>query len=146
MAQGSSVTTSVTADRRHVPRTAAGIAEGQNLGVGGGVLAELPFVVAGGDDPAVDQGQGPEGTSPWAAGRTGLGQGQSHGIGVLHRRHGRAGGGQAAAPAPRRALSAEEVGFEPTVSFPTHDFQSCRFGRSRTPPELPTSSSREAIV
>ena len=29
---------------------------------------------------------------------------------------------------------AERVGFEPTVSFPTHDFQSCRFGRSRTPP------------
>src|ERR1700738_4948509 len=27
---------------------------------------------------------------------------------------------------------AERVGFEPTVSFPTHDFQSCRFGRSRT--------------
>jgi hypothetical protein len=30
---------------------------------------------------------------------------------------------------------AEAVGFEPTVSFPTHDFQSCRFGRSRTPPD-----------
>ncbi len=29
---------------------------------------------------------------------------------------------------------AEEVGFEPTVSFPTHAFQACRFGRSRTPP------------
>jgi hypothetical protein len=35
-------------------------------------------------------------------------------------------------PSPR----AEEVGFEPTVGCPTHDFQSCRFGRSRTPPEL----------
>jgi site-specific DNA recombinase len=31
---------------------------------------------------------------------------------------------------------AERVGFEPTVGFPTHDFQSCRFGRSRTPPGL----------
>ena len=29
---------------------------------------------------------------------------------------------------------AERVGFEPTVGCPTHDFQSCRFGRSRTPP------------
>src|SRR5277367_5152045 len=29
---------------------------------------------------------------------------------------------------------AEEVGFEPTVPCRTHDFQSCRFGRSRTPP------------
>jgi hypothetical protein len=30
---------------------------------------------------------------------------------------------------------AEEVGFEPTEGFPSHDFQSCRFGRSRTPPQ-----------
>ena len=37
------------------------------------------------------------------------------------------------ADAPGGSL-AEAVGFEPTVSFPTHDFQSCRFGRSRTPP------------
>ena len=58
------------------------------------------------------------------------------------------------APRPRRsrfpekgntpALScpnlAERVGFEPTVSFPTHDFQSCRFGRSRTPPALRQAS------
>ena len=29
---------------------------------------------------------------------------------------------------------AERVGFEPTVTCATHDFQSCRFGRSRTPP------------
>ena len=29
---------------------------------------------------------------------------------------------------------AEGEGFEPTVSFPTHAFQACRFGRSRTPP------------
>jgi site-specific DNA recombinase len=36
---------------------------------------------------------------------------------------------------------AERVGFEPTVSFPTHDFQSCRFGRSRTPP-----ASRQASL
>ena len=32
------------------------------------------------------------------------------------------------------AFLAEGVGFEPTVSFPTHAFQACRFGRSRTPP------------
>src|SRR5680860_844733 len=30
---------------------------------------------------------------------------------------------------------AEGVGFEPTVSCPTHAFQACRFGRSRIPPE-----------
>jgi hypothetical protein len=39
---------------------------------------------------------------------------------------------------------AEEVGFEPTVGCPTHDFQSCRFGRSRTPPRMqPGQASRE---
>ena len=33
-----------------------------------------------------------------------------------------------------RIRVAEGVGFEPTVSCPTHAFQACRFGRSRTPP------------
>ena len=33
-----------------------------------------------------------------------------------------------------RDSSAEEVGFEPTDPCRSHDFQSCRFGRSRTPP------------
>lgn|GEM_PF-36073 len=32
---------------------------------------------------------------------------------------------------------AERVGFEPTVSCPTHAFQACRFGRSRIPPYDP---------
>ena len=35
----------------------------------------------------------------------------------------------------RKYPVAEEVGFEPTEGFPSHDFQSCRFGRSRTPPQ-----------
>jgi site-specific DNA recombinase len=35
-------------------------------------------------------------------------------------------------------ILAEEVGFEPTVGCPTHAFQACRFGRSRTPPESRT--------
>ncbi len=33
---------------------------------------------------------------------------------------------------------AEAVGFEPTVGCPTHAFQACRFGRSRTPPSTST--------
>src|SRR6478609_12010809 len=37
-------------------------------------------------------------------------------------------------PISREITLAERVGFEPTVSFPTHAFQACRFGRSRTPP------------
>ena len=31
---------------------------------------------------------------------------------------------------------AEGVGFEPTDGCPSHAFQACRFGRSRTPPGL----------
>ena len=34
-----------------------------------------------------------------------------------------------------RDFAAEEVGFEPTDPCRSHDFQSCRFGRSRTPPK-----------
>ena len=34
---------------------------------------------------------------------------------------------------------AEGVGFEPTVSCPTHAFQACRFGRSRIPPYEPAA-------
>ncbi len=45
---------------------------------------------------------------------------------------------------------AETVGFEPTVSFPTHAFQACRFGRSRTSPggddSLPVSSRRQVAA
>ena len=37
---------------------------------------------------------------------------------------------------------AEGVGFEPTVSCPTHAFQACRFGRSRIPPEPKDRSER----
>ena len=37
---------------------------------------------------------------------------------------------------------AETVGFEPTVSFPTHAFQACRFGRSRTSPRGHDSLNR----
>ena len=34
----------------------------------------------------------------------------------------------------KQSYLAEGVGFEPTVTCPTHAFQACRFGRSRTPP------------
>ena len=34
-----------------------------------------------------------------------------------------------------KTSTAEEVGFEPTDPCRSHDFQSCRFGRSRTPPK-----------
>ena len=41
-----------------------------------------------------------------------------------------------------RAFMAERVGFEPTVTCATHDFQSCRFGRSRTPPGVMMQGDR----
>ena len=41
-----------------------------------------------------------------------------------------------------RNARAEGVGFEPTVSCPTHAFQACRFGRSRIPPEPIDPGSR----
>jgi site-specific DNA recombinase len=41
---------------------------------------------------------------------------------------------------------AEGVGFEPTEGCPSHDFQSCRFGRSRIPPGPPEGGSGQGIV
>ena len=41
---------------------------------------------------------------------------------------------------------AEGVGFEPTVSCPTHAFQACRFGRSRIPPYEPADGCTEPDV
>ena len=38
-------------------------------------------------------------------------------------------------PSGSSNVPAEGVGFEPTVGCPTHAFQACRFGRSRTPPK-----------
>jgi hypothetical protein len=41
---------------------------------------------------------------------------------------------------------AEEVGFEPTVSCPTHAFQACRFGRSRTPPDCAQHNRQKRLA
>ena len=46
-------------------------------------------------------------------------------------------GGDIADFVERQRTLAEGEGFEPSVSFPTHAFQACRFGRSRTPPGNP---------
>ena len=107
-----------------------------------GIPAQLPFVVTRGDTTSpVDQGYRADGTSPWATAAACLGQRGAMAAVVVEPAsgplsvRGRSGVGCGAALVGRRAHVAEEVGFEPTVSFPTHDFQSCRFGRSRTPPE-----------
>src|SRR5215471_10046537 len=41
---------------------------------------------------------------------------------------------------------AEGQGFEPWVSCPTHAFQACRFGRSRTPPGADDRTRRPAAL
>jgi hypothetical protein len=41
---------------------------------------------------------------------------------------------------------AEEVGFEPTDPCRSHDFQSCRFGRSRTPPKSRSTLSLHLLA
>jgi hypothetical protein len=40
---------------------------------------------------------------------------------------------------------AEAEGFEPSDPFGSHDFQSCRFGRSRTPPPPSVASGGGGI-
>lgn len=40
---------------------------------------------------------------------------------------------------------AERMGFEPTRGCPLHDFQSCRFGRSRTSPPVMLDARRPRI-
>ena len=40
------------------------------------------------------------------------------------------------------AVMAEGVGFEPTEGCPSHAFQACRFGRSRTPPGVDSFPAR----
>ena len=42
-----------------------------------------------------------------------------------------------AVPGLKASNLAEGVGFEPTEGCPSHAFQACRFGRSRTPPRVP---------
>ncbi len=42
--------------------------------------------------------------------------------------------------------NAEEVGFEPTDPCRSHDFQSCRFGRSRTPPKSRSTLSLHLLA
>jgi hypothetical protein len=61
---------------------------------------------------------------------SGFGEGQLHSVIV----------GQRSSGTDGRGVHAEEVGFEPTVSCPTHTFQACRFGRFRTPPDEPLRS------
>jgi predicted nucleic acid-binding protein len=51
---------------------------------------------------------------------------------------------QAPETAGRRVHLAEGVGFEPTEGCPSHAFQACRFGRSRTPPGGQHASGRSA--
>ena len=98
----------------------SGVPQGQDLGVCRRVARQLALVVARRHHLPADQGDGADGHVTVRHGVVRLGQGDVHGGGVAE---------------GSRKHMAEAVGFEPTVAFTTHDFQSCRFGRSRTPPE-----------
>jgi hypothetical protein len=89
------------------------IAKRQYLGVRRRVTGEFPLVVSAGDDLTVHHDDGTNRDVAVLGRSSRFNQSQIHRLFVRH---------------------AEEVGFEPTVSCPTHAFQACRFGRSRTPP------------
>ena len=84
MAQGSSVTTSVASVRRHDPRACGRVAQGQDLGVGGRVVAQLALVVAAGHHLAVDQHHRADGHVAVDQRGPGLLEGQRHGGVVIH--------------------------------------------------------------
>ena len=128
------------------PRTplGGGRPQGEHLGVGGRVAVALPPVAGASHQLTVDQHGAPIGTSPadrrspprapppsprrrprrrtLPAEFAARGRASAWPDGLGPSGHGR----------PERR--AEGVGFEPTVGCPTHAFQACRFGRSRTPP------------
>ena len=98
----------------------------------GRVAGQLALVVAAGDDLAVDEHDRADGHV--AVGERGARLLEASAIRASPARR------TAALQRPSRCIVArthrlaEGVGFEPTVSCPTHAFQACRFGRSRTPP------------
>ena len=67
-----------------MPSTLCGIPQGEDLGVGGRVLAQLAFVVALRDDLASDEHDGSDGHVVVVKGERGLAQGDGHGLGVGH--------------------------------------------------------------
>ena len=83
------MTTRVTPSSRQPTAGRGGVAQAQELGVGGGVAGQLPLVVAPGHDLAVDQGDGADGDVT-VLGRGGrLLEGQPHGGLVVHARRSR---------------------------------------------------------
>src|ERR1039458_6664247 len=100
-----------------------GVGEDEEFGVGSRVAFQLALIVASRYHPTIDQSHRTHRDVVVSFGHLRLGQSHPHGGIIVE------------SPCwPVDPHVAEAVGFEPTVSFPTHDFQSCRFGRSRTPP------------
>src|ERR1019366_2937999 len=132
--QGSKVTTRVTSDSRHVPSAlaASDSASISACAVGSRRGSRSLWRAAMGRPPW--RATAPTGTSSWAMAATAssraspIAASSSSGSSPVAR------AGDAGCEEAASVPMAETVGFEPTVSFPTHDFQSCRFGRSRTSP------------
>src|SRR5262249_18532562 len=59
-------------------------AEGQDLGVGRGIARRLPFVAGGPEHPLAGDDDGPDRDLPGQPGLPRLGQGEAHGVQVVH--------------------------------------------------------------
>ena len=138
MGHGSSVTTSVQSVEPPGPDGRGRVAQGQHLGVGRRIAGQLRARCGAGRRtcPSASSTTAPTGTSSCAsaarASSSAMPMASSQSV---IRQSG-----------PTTQWMAETVGFEPTVSCPTHDFQSCRFVRSRTSPNPRCSHTGSASV
>ena len=110
------------------------IANSQKFRVRSGVLGLFTLVMTLSDDLAIDHNNGADRNFTLLARESRLFEREAHEVVI-----GEFGGIDCFSHfvsdhVSLKAFLAEGVGFEPTVSFPTHAFQACRFGRSRTPP------------
>jgi len=106
-----------------------GVTKRKHFCMGTWVALQLSLVVPRSDDLAFDGHDRSDRHVAMARCKGRLGKCQAHGRCVTHIPN-----ANGSAWGEAEAELAEAVGFEPTVGCPTHDFQSCRFGRSRTPP------------
>ena len=106
-----------------------GIADRQHLGVCRGVTRQLALVVSGGDHLAVAH----------------YDRADRH-VAVGGRRGSLVEANCIASSSVSGAITAEGVGFEPTEGCPSHAFQACRFGRSRTPPGAKKGSAHARLA
>ena len=129
----------------------SGIANCQEFRVRGRILRLFALVMTSSDDLAVDDNDGTDRYFALFASESCFIDGQTHEVVIGELGDAFLFSHFVSDHVSLTAFLAEGVGFEPTVSFPTHAFQACRFGRSRTPPgDQPTGPDgipvRQGIV